>query len=95
MSKRPPPVVVMFCPQFRPLVGGTECCIPRGLIYRRRWRFTFPVAHWLRGRLAPLIDEVMFDASLMAPGDGVVMWKTVKKSQEQYIDQSSRFWALL
>ena len=73
MSKRPLTVVVMVCPQFRPLVGGAERYFPRELIYRRKMGFAIPVAHWLRGRLAPLIEEVLFDARLMEPLNSVTI----------------------
>ena len=57
--------------------------------------FAIQVAQWLRGRLAPLIEEVLFDARLMEPLKSVVIRKTVKEFREQNIDQSSRLWALL
>ena len=57
--------------------------------------FAIQVAQWLRGRLAPLIEEVLFDARLMEPLNSVVIRKTVKEFREQHIDQCSRLWALL
>ena len=95
MSKRPPTVDVMFCPQFRPLVGGAERYLSPELIYRREMGFGIPVAHWLCGRLAPLIEEVLFDARLMELLNSVVIRKTVKEFREQHIDHSSRLWGLL
>jgi hypothetical protein len=57
--------------------------------------FGIPVPHCLRGRLAPLIEEVLFDARLMEPLNSVVVRKTVKGFREQHIEHSSRLWALL
>jgi SRSO17 transposase len=37
MSKRQPTVVVMFCPQFRQLVGDAERYLPLELIYHGKW----------------------------------------------------------
>ena len=95
MSKRQPMVVVMFCPQFRPLISGAGAVFAPELIYRRKMWFWIPVAHWLRGHLAPLIEEVLFDARLMEPLNSVVIRKTVKEYHEQHFDHSSRLWALL
>lgn len=99
--------VIEFCaslPTDLKVRGGTgkyllkklsERYLPKELIYRRKMGFAIPVAHWLRGRLAPLVDEVLFDASLMTPLNGTVIRKTVKEFREQHIDHSSRLWALL
>lgn len=69
--------------------------LPIELIYRKKMGFGIPVAEWLRGRLAPLIEEVLFDTSLMEPLNGPIIWKTVKEFREQRIDHSSRLWVLL
>ena len=44
-----------------------ERYLPRELIYRRKMGFAIPIAEWLRGRLAPLLNEVLFDPRLMEP----------------------------
>lgn len=72
-----------------------ERYLPKELIYRRKMGFAIPVAQWLRGRLAPLIEDVLFDASLMEPLNRAVIRKTVQEFREQHIDHSSRLWALL
>ncbi len=99
--------VIEFCaslPVDMKVRGGTgkyllkklaERYLPTKSIYRRKMGFGIPVAEWLRGRLAKLIDEVLFDASLMTPMNGTVIRKTVKEFREQNIDHSSRIWALL
>lgn len=99
--------VIEFCallPVELKVRGGTgkyllkklaERYLPKELIYRRKMGFAIPVADWLRGKLAPLVDEILFDASLMTPLNGTVIRKTVKEFREQNIDHSSRLWALL
>ncbi|HBP88420.1 MAG TPA: asparagine synthase (glutamine-hydrolyzing) [Nitrospirales bacterium] len=99
--------VIEFCaslPVHLKVRGGTgkyllkklaERYLPKEVIYRRKMGFAIPVAHWLRGPLAPLIEDVLFDASLMEPLNGAVIRKTVREFREQRIDHSSRLWALL
>ena len=99
--------VIEFCaslPVDLKVQGGTgkyllkklaERYLPKEVIYRRKMGFAIPAAHWLRGRLAPLIEEVLFDASLMEPLNGAVIRKTVKEFGEQHKDHSSRIRALL
>jgi asparagine synthase (glutamine-hydrolysing) len=72
-----------------------ERYLPRELIYRRKMGFAIPVAEWLRGPLAPLMEDVLSDARLMEPLNGTVIRKTVTEFREQHIDHSSRLWALL
>jgi asparagine synthase (glutamine-hydrolysing) len=72
-----------------------ERYLPKEMLYRRKMGFAIPVEHWLRGRLAPLIEEVLFDTSLMAPLNDTVIRKTVQEFRERHIDHSSRLWALL
>lgn len=99
--------VIEFCaslPVGLKVRGGTgkyllkrlaERYLPHEFIYRRKMGFGIPLAQWLHGPLAPLIEEVLFEASLMAPLSEAVIRKTVKQFREQHIDHSSRLWALL
>lgn len=71
-----------------------EKYLPRELIYRRKMGFAIPMAKWLRGRLAPLMEEVLFDRNAMAPLDSALIRKTVREFREQHHDHSARLWAV-
>lgn len=71
-----------------------ERYLPSALIYRRKMGFAIPVADWLRGPLAPLLDDILFDKNVMQPIDIDVIRNTVKEFRHARVDHSSRLWAL-
>ncbi len=71
-----------------------ERYLPSELIYRRKMGFAIPLAEWLRGPLASLLEEILFDENVMQPLDIDVIRNTIWEFRHGHIDHSSRLWAL-
>ncbi len=56
--------------------------------------FAIPLAGWLRGPLASLLEETLFDENVMQPLNIDVIRNTVREFRHEHIDHSSRLWAL-
>jgi asparagine synthase (glutamine-hydrolysing) len=72
-----------------------ERYFPKEFVHRRKMGFGIPLAEWLRGRLRPMIQEVLADPDAMAPLDMTVIREHVGAFFERSAPHDSRLWALL
>jgi asparagine synthase (glutamine-hydrolysing) len=68
--------------------------LPPDLLYRRKMGFGIPLSEWLRGRLQPVVREVLFNSKLMEPLDASVIGKIVSEFYETGTENSSLIWVL-
>ncbi len=59
--------------------------LPRQVIHRRKMGFEFPMIHWIRGPLKPVLDRVLSEESVRARGlfrpEAVAAWR--QRAEEQ------------
>ena len=71
--------------------------LSRELLYRKKQGFGFPLAHWFRGELRPLLDKVVAESRWAETGlfRRDEMARLVKEHVEGGVDHNYRLWMLL
>lgn len=69
--------------------------LPPDLLYRKKMGFGIPLSEWLKGRLQPIVREVLFNSTLMEPLDASRVRKIASGFYEKGTENSSRIWVLL
>jgi asparagine synthase (glutamine-hydrolysing) len=72
-----------------------ERYFPKEFVHRRKMGFAVPLAEWLRGRLRPMLQELLDDPDAMAPLDMGVIREHLAAFFERGAAHDSRLWALL
>ena len=72
-----------------------ERYFPPEFVHRRKMGFSIPLAEWLRGNLRPTVQDVLADATAMAPLDGAVIREMTAEFFAGATRHDSRVWALL
>ncbi len=69
--------------------------MPHELIYRPKMGFGIPLADWLRGKLRPLVEEILSDDALMEPLDQATIAGTLAVFFAGKDDYGSKIWSVL
>ena len=72
-----------------------ERYFPAEFVHRQKMGFRIPRAEWLRGRLRPMVQEVLADRDAMAPLDMRTIREFAAAFFERGAQHDSRLWALL
>jgi len=76
-----------------------EPLLPPEILYRRKQGFSVPIGAWFRGRLQPLMEEVLFSKQTLKRGYFEPkflkeLWQRHLKGRKWEIDLSPHLWAL-
>jgi asparagine synthase (glutamine-hydrolysing) len=71
--------------------------LPREVFTRRKMGFGVPLDRWLRGELAPLVDELLSETAVVRRGwfRPEAVQRLVQEHHTRRFDHSARIWALL
>ena len=71
--------------------------LPHDIIYRKKQGFGMPIGPWLRSELAPLVDDLLGEASLKRLGlfEPSYVARLVAEHREGRYDHRKKLWALL
>jgi asparagine synthase (glutamine-hydrolysing) len=74
-----------------------ERSIPKSIVDRPKHGFEAPIGAWLRGPLAPMVDELLTDGRLRGRGifDQQVVSRMWREHRDQIRDHRHRLWSLL
>jgi asparagine synthase (glutamine-hydrolysing) len=71
--------------------------LPREVLYRAKTGFGAPIRAWLRGPLAPLVDDLLSNASLESRGlfDPAGVWRLIGLDRKRRYDASYTIFSLM
>lgn len=71
--------------------------VPRAVLVGRKAGFNVPMARWLNGPLAPLLDELLAPRRVAATGwlDPAPVQRLIAEHRGRHVDRSRPLWALL
>jgi asparagine synthase (glutamine-hydrolysing) len=81
----------------RILKAAAQGLVPDTILHRRKKGFGMPVASWLNGALAPLVDELLSPRSVRDDGvlDPVVVARLVAEHRDKRANHRKTLWSML